>query len=44
MSGMLTPEELAALEAARGETFDRLFLESMIQHHEAAALLAELEG
>jgi uncharacterized protein (DUF305 family) len=34
--GMLTPEQMERLGAARGEEFDRLFLESMIQHHEGA--------
>ncbi len=36
MHGMLTAEEIARLEAARGPTFDRLFLEYMIRHHEGA--------
>lgn len=36
MAGMLTPDQLARLEAARDETFDRLFLEAMIYHHEGA--------
>jgi uncharacterized protein (DUF305 family) len=36
MPGMLTPEQVAALEAASGAEFDRLFLEGMIQHHEGA--------
>jgi uncharacterized protein (DUF305 family) len=36
MPGMLTPEQMARLEAARGAEFDRLFLEGMIQHHEGA--------
>jgi uncharacterized protein (DUF305 family) len=36
MHGMLTTEELAKLEAARGPAFDRLFLEYMIRHHEGA--------
>lgn len=36
MHGMLTAEELARLEAARGAAFDRLFLEYMIRHHEGA--------
>lgn len=36
MPGMLTAEEVARLEAARGPAFDRLFLESMIRHHEGA--------
>lgn len=34
--GMASPEELARLEAARGDGFDRLFLELMIRHHEGA--------
>ena len=33
MTGMLTDDQMAALEAASGEEFDRLFLELMIQHH-----------
>ncbi len=41
MAGMLTDEELATLEAARGEEFDRLFLEFMIYHHEGAVLMVE---
>ena len=41
MAGMLTDEELAQLEAARGEEFDRLFLEFMIYHHEGAILMVE---
>ena len=36
MPGMLTEAELAALEAASGAEFDRLFLEYMIRHHEGA--------
>jgi uncharacterized protein (DUF305 family) len=36
MHGMLTAEELARLEAARGAAFDRLFLTYMIRHHEGA--------
>jgi uncharacterized protein (DUF305 family) len=36
MPGMLTPAEMAALAAATGPTFDRLFLEGMIRHHEGA--------
>ncbi|MFB4266303.1 DUF305 domain-containing protein [Nonomuraea sp. GTA35] len=33
MPGMATPEQLAALKAARGKEFDRLFLQLMIDHH-----------
>jgi uncharacterized protein (DUF305 family) len=39
MPGMLTPAELAALAAASGPAFDRLFLESMIRHHEGALVM-----
>jgi uncharacterized protein (DUF305 family) len=34
MPGMLTDEEMAALDKARGPEFDRLFLEGMIKHHQ----------
>jgi len=33
MPGMLTPEQMQELRGARGQEFDRLFLEGMIQHH-----------
>lgn len=33
MPGMLTPEQMNQLDAARGAAFDRLFLTFMIQHH-----------
>jgi uncharacterized protein (DUF305 family) len=36
MPGMLTPEQMQALDAARGKDFDRLFLTGMIQHHRGA--------
>ncbi len=36
MQGMLTPEQLEQLTAARGRDFDRLFLQLMIKHHEGA--------
>ncbi len=43
MPGMLTPAELGRLGQARGGAFDRLFLESMIRHHEGAlAMVREL--
>ncbi|MDB4886461.1 MAG: hypothetical protein JWN79_1899 [Gemmatimonadetes bacterium] len=43
MPGMLTPEQLAQLDAARGVAFDRLFLTFMIQHHRGAlTMVAEL--
>ncbi len=36
MPGMLTADQLAEMEAATGDEFDRLFLVYMIQHHEGA--------
>ena len=36
MPGMLTPEEMERLAAAKGAEFDRLFLEGMIKHHGGA--------
>ena len=39
MPGMLTAEEMRGLAAAEGEAFDRLFLESMIKHHEGALVM-----
>ena len=39
MPGMLTQEQLAQLDAARGPEFDRLFLTFMIQHHQGAILM-----
>jgi uncharacterized protein (DUF305 family) len=33
---MLTPAQLAQLDAARGKEFDRLFLTFMMQHHRGA--------
>lgn len=36
MPGMLTAEQLAQLDAAKGTEFDRQFLTLMIQHHNGA--------
>jgi uncharacterized protein (DUF305 family) len=45
MPGMLTPAELARLGQATGPAFDRLFLSSMIRHHEGAlAMVAAFFG
>jgi len=41
MTGMATPEQMAALEAADGAEFDRMFLELMIAHHEGALTMVE---
>ena len=45
MPGMLTPAEMAQLAAARGSTFDGLFLRYMIRHHEGAlTMVSELHA
>lgn len=45
MPGMLSPEQMQALDAARGADFDRLFLEGMIQHHTGAvSMVHDLES
>jgi len=36
MPGMLTEAQMKQLDAARGKDFDRLFLSSMIRHHQGA--------
>ncbi|MBY8850722.1 DUF305 domain-containing protein [Saccharothrix longispora] len=40
MPGMATDAQMAALEAATGAEFDRLFLQLMIAHHEGALRMA----
>ena len=41
MPGMLTPEQMTQLDAARGAEFDRLFLTFMIQHHQGAITMVQ---
>jgi uncharacterized protein (DUF305 family) len=41
MPGMLTPEQLAELDKARGTEWDRLFLRAMIRHHEGAIKMVD---
>jgi uncharacterized protein (DUF305 family) len=41
MPGMLTPDEMARLAAARDAEFDRLFLELMIKHHQGALVMVK---
>ena len=41
MPGMLSPAQMAALAAASGLAFDRLFLEGMIRHHQGALDMVE---
>lgn len=42
MPGMLSDEEMDALAAASGPEFDRLYLESMIDHHQGALDMVEM--
>lgn len=44
MEGMLSPDDLAELEAAQGAEAARLFLTQMIEHHEGAIAMAEEEA
>lgn len=41
MPGMLTAAEIDRLRAASGIAFDRLFLQSMIRHHQGAVTMVE---
>jgi len=41
MPGMLNDAQLAQLDSARGADFDRLFLQSMIGHHEGAITMVD---
>jgi uncharacterized protein (DUF305 family) len=41
MEGMLTDEELAAMNKSRGVDFDRLFLVGMIKHHAGAIKMVD---
>jgi uncharacterized protein (DUF305 family) len=41
MPGMLTDDELAQLDRARGPDFDRLFLQAMIRHHQGALQMVD---
>ena len=41
MPGMLSPDELAQLDKARGPEWDRLFLRAMIKHHEGAIKMVD---
>jgi len=39
MPGMLTAQQMEALKKAKGDEFDRLFLQGMIQHHNGALIM-----
>lgn len=42
MGGMLSDDELAALTAAKGSTFDRLWLQGMTEHHDGAIHMVQM--
>ena len=41
MPGMLSPEEMTRLAAARGVEFDRQFLNGMLKHHNGALIMVD---
>jgi len=41
MPGMLTEKQMAALRKAKGQEFDQLFLNGMIQHHNGALTMVK---
>lgn len=41
MPGMLSADQMKALDAARGTAFDTLFLRGMIQHHQGAITMVQ---
>jgi len=43
MEGMMSEEEMAALEAASGTDLDRMWLEMMSAHHQSAIAMAQTE-
>jgi uncharacterized protein (DUF305 family) len=43
MTGMMSEEQMRALEAATGPAFDDMFLEMMIEHHTGAIQMAQTE-
>ena len=43
MSGMMSDDDLKALDAAQGKEADKLFLTQMIAHHEGAVQMAKAE-
>lgn len=43
-AGMMTVEDLTALDAATGAEAARLFLEQMVRHHEGAVVMATTEA
>ncbi|TDC23026.1 DUF305 domain-containing protein [Streptomyces sp. 8K308] len=43
MAGMMSPDDMTALEQSSGAEFDAAFLRMMIEHHEGAVEMAETE-
>ena len=43
MPGMMSDQVMSDLGAATGDTFDQMWLESMIAHHEGAVQMADTE-
>jgi len=41
MPGMLSPQQMKALEQAKGTSFDHLFLTGIIQHHTGALVMVQ---
>ncbi len=42
MKGMLSGDDITVLKSAMGKTFDKLFLQGMIAHHEGAIQMAKM--
>ena len=43
MTGMMSEEDMTALEAASGADFDQMWLTMMIEHHQGAIEMAQTE-
>ena len=43
MTGMMSEEDMTALEAASGADFDQMWLTMMIEHHQGAITMAQDE-
>lgn len=43
MAGMMTAQQMAALEKASGTAFDRMWLRSMVVHHQGAVAMSQAE-
>lgn len=43
-SGMMSDDDMAALEDSSGAEFDQMFLSMMVEHHEGAVAMAETEA